>query len=133
MKAGDRIRVQHYMFGTRYELKDYTIEEFRFCLGFFESEDHRKAGKFTPLCEMYERGPESEDAYISNFGEYYTCSRLDGYYNSYTEEEFMHQFRLQRKDRTLNKKGMRFICSMFYGSSSRRPEAFELMKKYRTP
>jgi len=72
MKPGDRIRVQMYIIGYPSHTEDFTIEEFRYCLGFFKSEDHRKAGIFTPLCEMYERGPESEDDYISNFGEYYT-------------------------------------------------------------
>jgi hypothetical protein len=68
MKAGDRIRVR----GGWGDLTDYTVEEFRYCLGIFASEDHRKAQQFTPLCELYERGPESENDYISNFGEYYT-------------------------------------------------------------
>ena len=67
MKAGDRIRVSHY-----YGNEDFTVEEFRFCLGFFESDEHRKAGQFTPLCELYEKGPESVEGYISNFGTYYT-------------------------------------------------------------
>jgi len=52
--------------------KDYVVEEFRYCLGVFESEDHRKAGRFTPLCDLYEPGPESEEKYIPNFGEYKT-------------------------------------------------------------
>ena len=54
------------------ELQDFTVEEFRYCLGIFESDEHRQAGKFTPLCELYGRGPESETKYISNFGEYVT-------------------------------------------------------------
>jgi hypothetical protein len=52
--------------------EDFTVEEFRYCLGIFESEQHRQAGRFTPLCDLYERGPDSENSYISNFGEYYT-------------------------------------------------------------
>lgn len=68
MKSGDRIRLKSYMVG----LEDFTVEEFRFCLGIFESSQHRKAGAFTPLCELYGRGPDSEDEYISNFGEYTT-------------------------------------------------------------
>ena len=72
MKAGDKIRVQKYIEGIRAYTDDYTVEEFRYCLGIFMSEDHRKAGKFTPLCELYERGPDSVTHYISNYGEYYT-------------------------------------------------------------
>ena len=72
MKAGDNIRIQRYMMGHPQYLEDFTIEEFRYCLGFFESPQHRMAGKFTPLCDVYEAGPESERSYISNFGEYIT-------------------------------------------------------------
>ena len=72
MKAGNKIRVQIYYMGHELEQKDFIVEEFRYCLGIFESENHRKAGKFTPLCEIYDRGPESKDDYISNFGEYVT-------------------------------------------------------------
>jgi hypothetical protein len=72
MKAGDKIRVQRYMFGHPVEQQDFTVEEFRYCLGIFESDPHRQANRFTPLCDLYDRGPESENGYISNFGEYYT-------------------------------------------------------------
>lgn len=72
MKVGDKIRVFTYCMGFKKGTEDYTIEEFRFCLGFFQSNDHRKANKFTPLCELYERGPDSKNDYISNYGEYYT-------------------------------------------------------------
>lgn len=72
MKIGDKIRVQAYIFGCPVETRDYIVEEFRFCLGFFRTEAHRTAGKFTPLCSLYERGPESKTEYIPNFGEYYT-------------------------------------------------------------
>lgn len=56
-----------------------------------------------------------------------------GYYNSATEEEWMNQFKLLRKDRTCNKLGYRFLCSMFYSHSNRRPPGYNLMKKYRIP
>jgi hypothetical protein len=72
MKAGDRIRVQIYMMGVACHLEDYTVEEFRYCLGIFTSDERRRAGLFTPLCELYEPGPESEDDYIPNFGSYMT-------------------------------------------------------------
>ena len=72
MKAGDRIRIDLGWGGMYTDLQDFIVEEFRFCLGIFKSEDHRKAGKFTPLCELYGIGPDTENAYISNFGDYYT-------------------------------------------------------------
>lgn len=72
MKVGSRIRVQHYIAGHPSHTKDFTVEEFRYCLGIFQSEQHRKANKFTPLCELYEPGPTSKGDYIPNFGEYYT-------------------------------------------------------------
>jgi len=70
MKAGNKIRVQKYMMGFSSETDDYIVEEFRYCLGIFISPQHREAGKFTPLCELYERGCDSENKYISNVGEY---------------------------------------------------------------
>lgn len=72
MKVGNRVRVSTYIMGYEVGFEDYTIEEFRYCLGFFRSEEHRLAGHFTPLCELYERGPDSENSYISNYGEYVT-------------------------------------------------------------
>jgi hypothetical protein len=72
MKAGDKIRVQNYCMGRPTGTTDYIVEEFRYCLGIFQSEQHRTSNRFTPLCELFERGPESENKYISNFGEYYT-------------------------------------------------------------
>ena len=72
MKVGDKIRIQYYMMGWPSYQKDYVIEEFRHCLGYFESEQDRQANNFTPLCVVYERGPESKNGYISNYGEYYT-------------------------------------------------------------
>lgn len=72
MKAGDKIRVQIYMMGHAMNTEDHTIEEYYHCLGFFRTEDDRTAGKFTPLCQMTEPGPDSEQKYISNYGEYHT-------------------------------------------------------------
>jgi hypothetical protein len=72
MKAGNKIRVQHYIHGYPCGQEDFIVEEFRYCLGIFETEQHRTAARFTPLCDMFERGPESENSYISNFGEYIT-------------------------------------------------------------
>ena len=67
MKPGDRIRVFFY-----YGHEDFTVEEFRWCLGIFQSESHRTAGSFTPLCDLYEAGPESEQKYLGNWGTYDT-------------------------------------------------------------
>jgi len=66
MKEGDRIRVF-----LRYgDTEDFTVEMFRHCLGIFLSKQHREAGVFKPLCDLYEPGSESESKYISNFGAY---------------------------------------------------------------
>ena len=70
MKEGDKIRVFTYTMGCRTGTKDFVVEKFRHCLGIFESEHHRTAGHFTPLCKLYEPGPDSEQKYISNYGEY---------------------------------------------------------------
>ncbi|MDU7405630.1 MAG: hypothetical protein E7L15_17460 [Citrobacter portucalensis] len=71
-KAGDVIRVvsDNYWRGT--EVDEYTLEEFRFTLGFFKSDDHRTAGLFTALSDgdLWIDGPDSKDEYICNFGSY---------------------------------------------------------------
>lgn len=64
MQVGDRIRIKSY-YG---DINDYNVEEFRYCLGIFESDAHRKAQRFTPLCELYEPAPEAHQGYIGNFG-----------------------------------------------------------------
>lgn len=71
MKAGDKIRVQYFMGRHPIETVDLTVEEFRHCLGVFETPQHRQAQKFTPLCELYEPAPNAKLGYIPNFGEYY--------------------------------------------------------------
>ncbi len=72
MEVGDKIRIQIYMGHTPIGTEDHVIEEFYHCLGFFRSGNDRKAGKFTPLCEVIEPGPDSKQDYISNYGEYMT-------------------------------------------------------------
>ncbi len=72
MKEGDKIRVLTYYMGHRTGAKDFVVEKFRHCLGVFEGGDERTAGNFTPLCELYEPGPESEERYIPNYGNYHT-------------------------------------------------------------
>tara|TARA_R100001530_G_C4222739_1_gene130427 strand:- start:26 stop:277 length:252 start_codon:yes stop_codon:yes gene_type:complete len=73
MKAGDKIKLQYHVMG--FPTKDwieFTVEEFRYALGIFQSDEHRQAGHFTPLCELYCNGPDAEQRYISNYGEYMT-------------------------------------------------------------
>lgn len=70
VKVGDKISVKRYMFGHEVGCECFIVESFRFSLGFFESDDHRKAGRFTPLLELYERSATSKDEYIANFGGY---------------------------------------------------------------
>ena len=71
MKVGSKILFD--VGNGMYEDKQvFVVEEFRYCLGIFLSEDHRVAQKFTPLCEMYESGPDSELKYLDSFGEYMT-------------------------------------------------------------
>ena len=73
MKAGDKIKLEWHVMGfATGDWIEYTVEEFRHCLGIFQSEQHREAGKFTPLCDLYCNGPESEQRYVPNFGEYMT-------------------------------------------------------------
>jgi hypothetical protein len=72
MKAGDKIRVFTYVMGHPCGTKNFTVEKFRHCLGIFETVAHKQAGRFTPLCDLFEPGPESKKRYISNFGEYDT-------------------------------------------------------------
>lgn len=54
-----------------------------------------------------------------------------GYYNSQTEEGFMSSFGLLNSDRRLNRKGMKFLTSMFYASSNKRPAAYYMMRDFR--
>lgn len=68
MEAGCKIRLEHEYGGT----DDYVVEVFRHCLGVFLSPAHREAGDFTPLCELYGKGPESEEGYVGNHGAYWT-------------------------------------------------------------
>ena len=72
MKEGDRIQIQMYTMGKPSHHKVCTVESFRYCLGVFLSEQARTAGHFTPLCELYVPGPETETEYLPNYGEYYT-------------------------------------------------------------
>jgi len=72
MKKGDKIRVTFYIVGRPSHTKDFIVEEFRYCLGIFTSEQARLAGNFTPLCKLYKPGPSSEEKYIPNYGAYFT-------------------------------------------------------------
>ena len=72
MEQGERIRVKTYCMGHVTGFEDFTVELFRHCLGIFHTEQDRQAQQFTPLCELYEPGPDSKQDYISNYGEYQT-------------------------------------------------------------
>lgn len=73
MKAGDKIKLQWHVMGKPTgDWLEFTVEEFRYTLGVFESEQHRQAGHFTPLCELYCDGPDAKQGYIPNHGEYRT-------------------------------------------------------------
>lgn len=54
-----------------------------------------------------------------------------GCYGSYTESGFLSAFKLTKKDRTPNKKGREFICSMVYKHSHNRPEIVNLALEHR--
>lgn len=73
-KAGDVIRWTRDTHWRGIEVVEYTLEVYRFTLGFFESEQHRQAGIFTPLSDrdLWIDGPDSKDDYICNFGPYRT-------------------------------------------------------------
>ncbi len=72
MKAGDKIRLFTYIMSKRQnDTRDLVVEEFRYCLGVFATKEARIAGRFTPLCNLYEPGPDSKQEYLSNYGEYH--------------------------------------------------------------
>ena len=54
-----------------------------------------------------------------------------GYRNSHTEENFMRAFKLLKSDRTLNKRGRKFTCSMIYKHSNKKAEIHGLIEKFR--
>lgn len=71
-KPGDVIRWTREDSWRGTEVMEYTLEVYRFTLGFFMDENRRKAGIFTPLsdCDLWIDGPDSKDEYICNFGPY---------------------------------------------------------------
>lgn len=72
VNAGDKIQLDLGWDGMTVDLQDFTVEEFRFALGVFLSDDHRKMKKFTPLCELFCDGPNSEKEHMPHYGEYST-------------------------------------------------------------
>lgn len=56
---------------------------------------------------------------------------MAGCRNGHTEESFLAYFQLMKKDRTPNWLGRKFIMSMVYASSNKRPISFELTKEFR--
>lgn len=68
LKAGDKVLVKWHN-GLYEDEGIFVLEEYVFCLGFFKTEDHRTAHKFTPLSDLMK--PENDKmSYISNFGAY---------------------------------------------------------------
>ena len=65
LTEGDQIRIE-----DRFGCEDYTLEMFRDCLGYFETDQHRTAGDFTPVCGLYGFGAGSKHGYLGNHGEY---------------------------------------------------------------
>ncbi len=54
-----------------------------------------------------------------------------GYRNSHTEENFMNAFKLLKSDRTLNKRGRKFTCSMIYKHSNKKADIHALISNFR--
>ena len=71
IKAGDRIRVRFVPYPNCEEFEEYTVEEFRGCLGIFETGSCRKAQEFSPLCSLYRKSRDAVQGYIPNYGEYW--------------------------------------------------------------
>lgn len=55
-----------------------------------------------------------------------------GCYNSHAEEGLLSRYGLMKSDRTPNKKGLKFICSMVYRHSNLKPECFNAMRIHRS-
>lgn len=54
-----------------------------------------------------------------------------GFYSSSTEEGFLGCLGLMTKSRKPNSKGFKFICSMVYASSCKRPPCYDIMTRKR--
>ena len=54
-----------------------------------------------------------------------------GFYNSHTENIFLKNCKVQKRDDSPNKKGRLFIVSMVYWHSNLKPECYYLMKEHR--
>lgn len=71
-KAGDTVRVERSYWGDSVYFTDHILEEFNFCLGFYGEDGPKAPCNFTPLSELYDRHPEAESEYWSNYGSYFT-------------------------------------------------------------
>ena len=54
-----------------------------------------------------------------------------GYANGHTEEAFMRELKVLKKDRTPNFAGRQLLVEMFYRHSNEKCKAFHLIDKYR--
>ena len=70
-KVGDEVRVMRFIFGHFSHFDTFMLEEFHYCLGFFQSDAHRADSQFTPLCDLIVPSPYSTKGYWSHYGEYF--------------------------------------------------------------
>ncbi|HBF48176.1 MAG TPA: hypothetical protein DDW91_17720 [Shewanella frigidimarina] len=71
-KAGDTVRVQKSFWGNDIYIDTFVLEEFNFCLGYYEIDGPKSPCNFTPLCNLVERAPDATEEYWSNYGPYYS-------------------------------------------------------------
>lgn len=74
-KIGDIVRVERSYWGDDVYFTEHKIEELNYCLGFYgdsEGFGPRTPCNFTPLCELYDKAPESTEKYHSNYGPYHS-------------------------------------------------------------
>ena len=74
-KVGDTVRVQRSYWGGDIYFTEHKLEELNFCLGFYgdsEGFGPRTPCNFTPLSELYDRHPDAEEKYYSNYGSYFS-------------------------------------------------------------
>lgn len=68
LKVGDKVLVKWHN-GLYPEEGVFVLEEYMFCLGYFESEEHRTMHRFTPLSDLMQPA-DDRTAHMSNIGSY---------------------------------------------------------------
>lgn len=71
-KIGDIVRVQCFIFGRFAYMKEFKLEGYNFCLGYYGDDGLKTPCNFTPLSELWEPSPDAEIKYKGNYGEYHT-------------------------------------------------------------